>query len=60
MATTTKSKNATSTSRNTFSDNQKTLTTHKVQHGVFLYDSAGTGRILSREFMIQSECGTAA
>jgi hypothetical protein len=31
MATTTKLKNATSTSRSTFSDIQKTLATHKVQ-----------------------------
>jgi hypothetical protein len=32
MATTTKLKNATRTSRNTFSDIEKTLAAHKAQH----------------------------
>jgi hypothetical protein len=32
-----------------------TLAAHKVQHVVFVYDPAGTGRILGMEFMIQLE-----
>jgi hypothetical protein len=60
MATATNLKNATSTSCDTFSNIQKTLAMYKVQRGVFIYDPAGTGLILGREFMIQRECSTAA
>lgn len=45
-------KNATSTSRNVFSDIQKTLATHKVLDIRFLYEASGSGRIEGIEFSV--------
>lgn len=52
MTTTTRLKNATSTSKNVFADIQKTLATHKVQEVKFLYEKDGSGRIEGIEFTI--------
>lgn len=52
MTTTTRLKNATSVSKNVFSDIQKTLATHKVQQISFVYETNGSGRIEGIEFSI--------
>jgi hypothetical protein len=45
-------KNATSTSRNTFSEIQKTLTSHKVQSINYKYNPDGSGKIIAIDFTI--------
>lgn len=52
MTTTTRLKNATSTSKNVFNDIQKTLATHKVEQISFSYEKGGNGRIEGIEFSI--------
>lgn len=46
-------KNASSSSRNIFSDIQKTLVAHKVREVNFRYETDGSGRITSIEFAIE-------
>lgn len=53
MTTTTRLKNATSTSRNVFTDIQKTLASHKVQQINFIYKKDGSGQIEGIEFTIE-------
>lgn len=52
MTTTTRLKNASSTSKNVFNDIQKTLATHNVQAISFVYETNGSGRIKGVEFSI--------
>lgn len=52
MTTTTRLKNATSTSKNVFNDIQKTLASHNVQQINFVYETNGSGRIKGIEFSL--------